>query len=101
YAHGLLGITLLSPPISYTAAVAAIPPPPLGGRRLNCFWLIKALKCYSMVSKPGANRPPTARMRFSSAKIPVRHTLDGYINTGGCISSGTYPLSRLLWFFFF
>jgi len=43
--------------------VTAVTPPPLGGRRLNCFWLIKALKCYSMVSKPGANRPDAVLKR--------------------------------------
>src|SRR5262249_11668241 len=82
YAARLLGITFPSPPISILRHAAAITPPPLGGRRLNCFWLIKAPECYSMCSKPGANSPPTVQMRFPGAELPVRITLNAHINTG-------------------
>ena len=63
----------------YTFITACGTPPPPAvcrlWRRLNCFWLIKAPKCHSNASKPGANRLETP---VNTPNSRLRHTLDAH-----------------------
>lgn len=63
----------------YTFITACGTPPPPAvyrlWRRLNCFWLIKAPKCHSNASKPGANRLETP---VNIPNSQLRRTLDAH-----------------------